>query len=212
MRQAGALVAEDFREFSQLLESATLLAQKKVENGRIFAVTNAGMEAVAMADAVGADGPATLAPISEPLTDNLKRILGEHSLAQLVGVRNPLDVTPMAGETAYADIVDAALADDGVDALIVSCVPLAPSLHTLPKELDDPQAFPQLAGTWARSQKPVVFVVDSGEEYDVLAKRVRERGVPVFRSADEAMRGLSTWLENRLRHPSGKTEKEPVTS
>lgn len=210
MRQAGALVAEDFREFSQLLETATLLSGKTAEQGRIFAVTNAGMEAVAMADAIAGEGPIRLASLGDETDKRLRQILKDRRLDNLVGIRNPLDVTPMAGEAAYGDIIDAALADDEIDAVIVSCVPLAPTLNTLPSELDDPEAFPQLAGRWAESRKPVVFVVDSGEEYDMLARRVRGQGVPVFRSADEAMRRLSLWMANRIRVASGKTEKELV--
>ncbi|HTQ09554.1 MAG TPA: indolepyruvate oxidoreductase subunit beta [Fimbriimonadaceae bacterium] len=199
MRHAGALVANDFREFSQLLEAATLLAGKKVADGRIFAVTNAGMEAVGMADCLSGDWPnVRLDRLGEEFEAEVGKILGEHRLDKLVSRRNPLDLTPMASEAAYAAAVRLALNRDEVDAVIVSCVPLSPTLHTLESELDDPGSFLPLASEWAKASKPVVFVVDSGREYDALAAAVQTRGVPVFRSADEAMRRLAQWIQNRL--------------
>ncbi|HVT14530.1 MAG TPA: indolepyruvate oxidoreductase subunit beta [Fimbriimonadaceae bacterium] len=200
MREAGALVAEDFREFTQLLEMATLLVGKKVSDGRVFAVTNAGMEAVGMADALSIDFPETrLERLSEPFEARLADLLATHRLNTLVSARNPLDLTPMADEIAYGEVVRLALGRDEVDAAIVSCVPLAPTLHTLESEIGDEVSFVNLAREWRDSPKPAVFVVDAGRDYDALARGVREQGVPVFRSADEAMRRLAQWIHNRLQ-------------
>ncbi|MFI5386626.1 MAG: indolepyruvate oxidoreductase subunit beta [Fimbriimonadales bacterium] len=199
MRNAGAMVAEDFREFGQLVETATFLAGKKVQDGRVFAVTNAGMEAVGMADTLSSDQPRIrFDRLAERFEAQLATTLEQHGLAKLVSLRNPLDLTPMANERAYGEIVRLALEQEDVDAVIVSCVPLAPSLHTLSGDLASPGSFLHLAEEWRKSEKPVVFVVDAGREYDALASEVQDRGVPVFRSADEAMRRLSQWMENRL--------------
>lgn len=212
MRDAGALVAEDFREFTQLLETATLLAGKSVSDGRVFAITNAGMEAVGMADSLSSDRPETrLEKLSEPFEAELTAVLLEHRLSSLVSARNPLDVTPMADELAYREVVRLALGREEVDAVIVSCVPLAPSLHTLEGEIADTVSFVNLAREWRDSAKPVVFVVDAGREYDALARGVLEQGVPVFRSADEAMRRLAQWIHNRLANPPAPRERELVT-
>jgi|GEM_PF-3617 len=199
MRHVGALVANDFREFSQLLEMSTLLAGKQVENGRIFAVTNAGMEAVGMADALSSEWPdIRIEPLSEPFEGQIATILGEHRLDKLVSRRNPLDLTPMASEAPYAAAVRLALNREEVDGVIVSCVPLSPTLHTLESELDDPASFIHLASEWSKSLKPVVFVIDSGREYNALADAIQQRGLPIFRSADEAMRRLAQWMQSRI--------------
>lgn len=208
LRHAGALVAGDFREFADLLEMATLFAQRPTLGRRVFAVTNAGMEAVGIADSA-----ASLAPCAGEYAEGLRGRLAAHGLDRLVGVRNPLDLTPMAAEAAYDDVVRWALASDEVDAVLVSCVPLAPGLRTLAGQLDDPCAFPQVVAGWlATSRKPIAMVFDSGPEYNELRRRIREQGVPVFSSADEAARRLARWLERqaaRLLLPSSGIP-EPV--
>lgn len=193
LRRAGAIIVEDFRTFSQVVELATFLAGKKA-GGRIFAVTNAGMEAVGMADSLSGSMPGVNfeAP-AEIFEAELASILERNRLQSLVTLRNPLDLTPMASERVYDEVVKAALARPEVDSLIVSCVPLAPTLHTLADELDDDASFPNLVAGWT-SDKPVVFVLDAGREYDPLADALRKEGLPVFRSADEALRILSLWV------------------
>ncbi len=186
MRHAGAFVAEDFREFGQAVDLATCLLGRCIGAGRVFAVTNAGMEAVAMADA-----GLRFEPPSSVFGESLRQVLSSRQLDRLVDVRNPLDITPTANEAAYDDVVCAALNADEVDAVVVSCVPLAPSLRTLAADADSASSFVHLAKKWlAMSTKPVLFVLDSGPEYDELANRIRRSGMAVFRSADEAARLL----------------------
>lgn len=193
MRQAGALVVDDFREFNQMVDVAACLARRSVGEGRVFAVTNAGMEAVAMADTGISFGS-----LSESLHGELAEILLNRKLRGLVAPRNPLDLTPQAGEVVFNDVVLAASRAEDVDAIIVSCVPLAPSLKTLEADLDDPTSFVSFARSWlAQSEKAIVFALDGGTEYDALATRLREVGVPVFRSADEAARILRRWIEHQ---------------
>lgn len=194
LEQSGALVATSFRDFSQLLEVCTLLGPGREVGHRLFAVTNAGMEAVGMADAIGTDGPLQMETPSEQLRNAIQKALAAHRLDRLVTPANPLDLTPMARELAYDLVVREALAQSEVDLVIASCVPLAPTLRTLAEDLDCPDSFPALVGRWRNGGKPIVFVVDSGSSFDPLAEAVRAQGVPVFRSADEAVRTLGTWL------------------
>jgi len=194
LEHAGALVADSFRDFSQLLEVSASLGSGRAVGGRLFAVTNAGMEAVGMADALSEADRLSLRHPVEPLGGALRSALAKHRLDAMVAVSNPLDLTPMAGEQAYDAVVQAALGSDEVDILIVSCVPLAPTLKTLPADLAGADAFPNLVRQWQKAGKPIVFVVDSGEPFDALASAIRARGVPVFRSADEAVSTLGAWL------------------
>lgn len=193
LESAGALVAEEMREFGQLIELATFLGDRRVEGSNLFGLTNAGFEAVAMADAEGVFH----APNPE-FAETLRQVLERHRLAGLVAARNPLDVTPMADEGAYEDLLQAALARPEVHGAIVSCVPLAPKLRTLGNELADPASFVRFAEGWrSGTTKPVVLVVDSGERFDALRDAVRLAGVPVFDSADEAARRLVRYLTHR---------------
>lgn len=211
VRHAGGLVAESFGEFERLLETATLLAGRHVTGGRLYAVTNAGMEAVGMADALSSGSPVRFASTSERFEVAVRGVLARHRLDRLVSPRNPLDVTPMADEDAYDELVRLALASDEVDALIVSCVPLTPQLKTLPSELGVSGAFPDRVTGWLEeSKKPIVFVVDAGQSYDAFTTAVRERGVPAFRSADEAARCLERYLTVRMAQPAAQTTESFV--
>lgn len=190
VEEAGAIVATDFSEFEHLLELTTLLIDKDPGQGRVFAVTNAGMEAVALADTLPLDLP-------KALESKLTQILADHKLSNLVSPRNPLDLTPMASEQVYAEVIGAALACEEVDALIVSCVPMSPALKTAGGEIDDPGSFatilPDLA---AKTRKPILFVMDAGASYEPLANAVRRQGIPVFRTADAAGKTLRHYLAN----------------
>jgi acyl-CoA synthetase (NDP forming) len=114
----------------------------------------------------------------------------------LVSPRNPLDVTPAAAEAAYDELVQTLLKAPGPDVVIVSCVPLAPALMTLSADLDSSSSFVALAKGWRdQSSKPLAMVFDGGPEYDELRRRVRDTGLPVFRSADQAARLIDRWIE-----------------
>lgn len=193
LRHAGAFVAEDFREFGLALELALGWAGKTTGTGRVFAMTNAGMEAVAMADS-----GLRLTELDDQLKSELDRVLNEHGLRSLVSPRNPLDLTPAADEAAYEAALHVALASEAVDAVVLSCVPLAPTLHSLESELEDVRSFASRAVAWsATAQKPIVIVFDGGAEYDALRRAVRAAGLPVFASADDAARLIGRWTGAR---------------
>ena len=197
---AGAIVVETFREFEQMLELATYLHGKEVGGCRVFAMSNAGMETVGMADAVGGTECSVAMPVlSSELKAQLEEVLAKHQLRGLVNARNPFDITPMAGDQAYEDVMRLMVGSDEVDALIVSCIPLTPHMKTIASEIGEPSSLASvLPAVFESSPKPIVFVVDSGRLYDPLADAVRARGVPVFRSADAAIRALGRYLARRM--------------
>ena len=200
---AGAIVTRSLDDFNSLLELSTLFADMRPNGQNIFAVTNAGMEAVAIADALGeADCPAELASLKNGLSERFAEAMAECKLDGLVSPRNPLDLTPMADEKIYDRMVRLALDSDQVDGLIVSCVPLAPTLRTLAAQLSDGNSFVHLVEGWKQSGKPVVFVLAGGTPYEGLASELRSKGMPVFRSADAAAKALATWLGNRSEFSS----------
>lgn len=209
---AGAIVTETFKEFEQTLELAVAFHRKRVGGRRIAAITNAGLEAVAMADAtVGARYELSMADLAEPTRQALRRTLERHKVDGLVNARNPLDLTPMSTERTYEECAKVFLAADEIDALVISCVPMAPELNTIASLLQRPESLAQrVPALFRQSDKPVLFVVDSGALYDPLARTIREAGVPVFRSCDQAIRSLGRYLCHRAPPAPVVVEPEPV--
>jgi hypothetical protein len=100
------------------------------------------------------------------------------------------------------------LDDAAIDMVIAAIVPLSPSLHTLPTEIDsDEEDSPEhslvgrIATLGRASAKPLIIVVDSGALYDYLADGFQQHGLPVFRSADLAVAALGKYIANRLQFP-----------
>ena len=115
-------------------------------------------------------------------------------LGAIVGVGNPLDVTPILGDAAFAECAAAILGDPCVDVGIVGCVPLSGALQTLAagtghtEDVRSPDSVVQrLARLRERSRKAWVAVVDAGPDYDAMAAALDAAGVPCFRNADRAL-------------------------
>ena len=205
--QAGAFVASDFGEFSDFLRVTMPLRGKTATGNRLAAVSNAGYESVGMADSIRSNSCELVLPTFEPRTEEaVAKLLFDNRLGGLVDVKNPLDITPMAGDTVYADILVEVLGDDGIDAAVVGIVPLTPALQTLApgeghrESILDPGSIAQLLpGVATASEKPVVAVVDSGVLFDPLVEALRAGGLPVFRSADRAVRALCKWIDLKSR-------------
>lgn len=196
---AGALVARSFAEFEQLLETAAATTGRLVRGTRLGAISNAGFETVGFGDWVrpGGDG-AELAALSTDTCAALARVLCEHGLSSLVNVRNPLDLTPMATQAAYAAAARVLLESNTVDALLVAAVPLTPAMPTTGDEIVDTRCLADVLGALgAESSKPIAVVVDAGPAYEPLVTRMRDVGLPVFRSADEAIRVFGRVLAHR---------------
>jgi indolepyruvate ferredoxin oxidoreductase beta subunit len=196
---AGALVVDSFAEFEQLLELSAACHDTPVRGTRLGAISNAGFETVGIADRVrGPKHDISLPALPDTTSASIARVLAEHKLAGLVNVRNPLDLTPMAGEAAYEGAIRAMMECDQIDALLVSAVPLTPALATTEAELGSRETLAEiLARAAAPRAKPIVCVIDSGAAYAPLVSRLRDKGIPVFRSADQAVRSLGRYMCHR---------------
>ncbi len=207
--QAGAMVAETFNVFEGLLRLSCTLHHQTIRGNRLAAISNAGYEAVGIADnLLGEDYRLEIAIFSEDTKSRLRHILSAANLNSLAGVHNPLDITPMASEEVYVEAIEALLDDDNVDVVIAAIVPLTPILHTLPKEMaadnvDCPNdsIITQITRLGKASSKPLVIVVDSGSLYDPMADEFQANGLPVFRSADIAVGVLGKYIRNRQAFP-----------
>lgn len=218
IHQAGAMVADTFNEFEGLLRLSCTLYKKTVSGCRLAAISNAGYEAVGIADNIlGEDYRLEMAGFSQKSVDALHTLLSGAGLDSLTSVQNPLDITPMASADVYRNVIQTLLEDDNIDALVVAIVPLTPILHTLPEELErdndfgtDDSIIKRIARLNQSSPKPLVIVVDSGKLYDPMAEGFQNHGFPVFRSADIAVSVLGKYIHNRIQTSPKRTVNLPV--
>lgn len=206
VRQAGAIVARSFTEFQDLFLLAEYISHKKIQGNRLAAVSGAGFEAVGMADSIQSDDyHIQLATYSLSTVAKIRKILVSKRLDSLVTVGNPLDINPSADDETHALIVDALAQDGAVDAIVVGLDPLSPAMHTL---LDTASpAFSMnakngiiflLSDVIARSEVPIIGVIDGGRLYDPLRDALLKNGIPVFPVCDRAVATVAHYIESRL--------------
>jgi len=197
MENAGALVAETFDDFNDLAALACSFAGREIKHGNTFFLSNAGFEAAGMADGVA--GRVT-AEMSQALADEMNGTLKEFKLDSIVDAKNPLDITPMATDGAIGGVIKAALASGEFSGAVVSMVPLTPAMNTMPKAASWPDDFAKSflkdAAQAARdARKPLLFCVAAGTKYEPYCAYAQELGLPVFRSADRAVKVYGKYLE-----------------
>jgi acyl-CoA synthetase (NDP forming) len=200
--QAGVMVAETIKDFENFIKALILLEGKKVQGQRVGLISNAGFESVIMADNLkGEDGALSLPQFRPETVQKILQALQPLGIDRLQDVHNPLDVTPMADDAAFCGCVEAILADEQVDGVVVSCVPMTAALQTLPPaetHRENIYAEDSLAGRlrkiFKESEKPLVVNIDAGRLYDPLCDYLEKNGLPVFRNCDEAVRFLRKYL------------------
>jgi acyl-CoA synthetase (NDP forming) len=200
---AGVVVADSLTEFEDLARAFTLLRDKRVDGTRLGAISNAGFECVAIADTLGRFD---LPPFDAATAARLEAIYRDARIDSVVDVHNPIDLTPMAGDAAYEQVVRAVMESDGIDVGLVGVVPLTSALNTLPdgdghrEDLAREDGIgPRLSRLKAELPKAWVAVVDAGALYDPLADLLERHGVPTFRTADTALRILGIFAGARRR-------------
>jgi acyl-CoA synthetase (NDP forming) len=195
MSQAGMIVAETIDEFESLIKGLAYLADKKIRGNRVGLITNAGFESVIMADNLrGDNGGLVLGEFSETTTGKINKALAPLGIDRLQDVHNPLDVTPMADDTAFGTCVEALLEEEGIDCVVVSIVPVTAALQTLPPgegHQENIYADNSLAGylirAFKKTDKPMIVNIDAGRLFDPLADYLEKSGLPVFRRCDRAV-------------------------
>lgn len=195
---AGIVVAETLGDFDDLVSLFTLLDGTRVEGVRLGAMSNAGFECVAMADAIGT---MSLPRFGERSSERIRTVFERCRIASVVDLHNPLDLTPMVDDEGYEEIARSILEDESLDGGVIGCVPLSGSLETFPEAdggFGHGSVVARLARLRSGTDKPWVAVVDSGRLFDPMARALEEGGVPTFRSADRALRLFGTFIRRRL--------------
>lgn len=216
--QAGVILAESLADFDDLVSVCALLRDCDPPGVHLGAMSNAGFESVAIADAL--QNGLQLVPFSDATRERIRRVLVQARIDTLVDVHNPLDITPMAGDGAFAEIASLVLADEQVDAAVVGCVPMTGALATLPageehrEDLAAVQSIvPRLGALRRQSRLPWVAVVDAGGLYDAMSAALERESIPTFRTADRAVRVLSLLAHHKVHRAQGAAEDgDPTTA
>ena len=156
---------------------------------KISIVTNAGYETVGSMDILGDTHSARLYDLTANDQKVLKEVLINNQLDNLVAPANPLDLTPMAGEKAYFDCVEAMI-KFGADTVLLGLVPLTNQLET--QELHHVKEFAQQLKKLAnKSDSCIGIVLDVGLCYQEYKDVFQKENLPVFDSMDMAVLGVN---------------------
>ncbi|UCG85919.1 MAG: acetate--CoA ligase family protein [Gemmatimonadota bacterium] len=201
---AGVVVADTLADFDDVTLLACYLNSCSVSGWRLGAVSNAGFERVAIADTLGRFYVPSFTQATERKLDGVLRTAGIDSV---VGVQNPLDLTPITGDALFAEAARVVLEDDNVDVGVVGCVPMTEALNTLGPGQghheslhDESSIVSQIARLRQVTSKAWVAVVDGGTLYDAMAAELQRHEVPTFRTMDRALRVFENYCRGRLRH------------
>jgi acyl-CoA synthetase (NDP forming) len=206
LEQSGVFVAETLAEFENAVRALPALSGKPAAGRRIGLLSNAGFECVILADSLKNGFALELAPLSRHSRALIGDVLKPLGIDRLQDIRNPLDLTPVADDAAFAGCVEVLVGEPAVDCAVISPVPLTAALQTLApsdshhEDILNPQGIGRrLAEIGRRTTKPIVVNLDAGPLYDPLADMLQEAGLPVFRRADEALRFLGKFIRTSLR-------------
>ena len=192
MEDAGVIVTATLDMFEDYTKVFTMLGDRPLHGRRLAVVSNAGFECSAVLDKLYDLVPAALAPATRA---RLAAVLPAIAHAD-----NPVDTTPMATTADFVSACEAILDDAGVDALLVSPIPVTPALDDLAPDLTgshsenihSPGSLPlELIRLFRATRKPLVVNVDSGRLYDDFVTVLQRGGIPVYRKIDRASRALS---------------------
>ncbi|MDC7232798.1 MAG: acetate--CoA ligase family protein [Spirochaetales bacterium] len=196
MKQAGLIVADTMADHLGYIKTFAMLTDKKPRGMGCAVVTNAGYEKANAADNLGR---LKLAELDESCSAALKE-----KLPPFVTVEPLLDLTPMVGDELFVDSIRILLESETVDCVLVSIVPHSGFLHTTDEEI---QAFPQHIASGIvelnkKTDKPLIvsLTATSGldSEYNRMGQILETGGVPVFLSAEQAMKNLEEFTRYHM--------------
>jgi len=174
--KAGAL---SFRDEGELIIAAAAFATQPIPKGnRIGIITNTGGPAVIGTDVLVAAG-CSLPPLSEKTHALLKEKLFPEAT-----VANPVDVLATGGAAHYRACLDAMMADDSFDAILVNFV--------TPFFVDTDSIAKEIAAVNQQGLKPMVCnLMTDKRQWTETVRILKEGKVPCFALPGEAARALA---------------------
>lgn len=182
LTRSGVRFTRSIAEFDAAL--AWLAAYPHLAKGPVALLTNAGFESVNGSDLFDADLPA--ATLTPNAIAGLSRTLATLNLGGLVSPRLPLDLTPMADESAFHASAEILLRDCAV--LVVGLVPFTRKLGT---HGEAACSFAKKLATLAHTAgKPLAVAIDAGPAYEEYRAAFVAENVPTFDRVESALLGL----------------------
>lgn len=180
--RSGVRFTRSIAEFDAAL--AWLAAYPHLAKGPVALLTNAGFESVNGSDLFDAELPA--ASLTPHAVADLSRTLAALNLGGLVSPRLPLDLTPMADESAFHASAEILLRECAV--LVVGLVPFTRKLGT---HGEAARGFAQKLAALARTAgKPLAVAIDAGPAYEEYRAAFAAENVPTFDRVENALLGL----------------------
>ncbi|GAB4244060.1 MAG: acetate--CoA ligase [Thermoleophilia bacterium] len=177
-RRAGVIRAESFEE---IIDFATALATQPLPKGdRVAIITNAGGPGIMAADAVEHAG------LSVAALDSFTATALKAKLPDAASVGNPIDVLGDADPERYRAAVEASLADESVDAIIVI---LTPQAMTQPAETA--RAISQAHD----GSKPILAVFMGGRDVLPGREELVARNLPDYPDPERAVDALRAMVD-----------------
>jgi acyl-CoA synthetase (NDP forming) len=202
MKQAGLVVADTMIDHTEFIKTFALLNGFEVRGNRVAISANAGDETT-----YGSDNLRSLevAEFSRKTQDKLRKIL-----PHFVTIEPLLDLTPMADDAMYEKCIDTILADEKVDALMVSIVPHSAVIHTTDIEIaaNAKNVAARIVELVHKHKKPVAVsvCVSPGADavYNKLGQVLDQGGVPTFLTANRAMLCLNEFIRYHMIRQNGE--------
>ncbi len=181
LAQCGVQRADSVEE---LFDAALAFSKAPLPRGnRVAILTNAGGPGIIIADACEACG-LDVAPLSEESQAKLREILPEEA-----SVSNPVDMIASASPEQVERAMRIIVADDGIDAVIASYVPLA---------LEAPLVARAIRNGAGDTDKPVMAVLMSKRGLPQGMAELQESTIPAYRFPESAARALGAmWKHSR---------------
>lgn len=193
LAQCGVLRAESVEE---LFDVAMAFEGQPIPAGnRVAIVTNAGGPGIIIADACEAAGlkVAALSPATRAILEGI--------LPPEASVRNPVDMIATATGERYREVLDAVLADPGIDAAIAAFVP--------PLGIRQVDVATHIVDAHAqRHDKPLLAVLMGRDGLPEGKAQLQAAGIPAYIFPESAARALAAmykhheWLARPVTEPT----------
>jgi len=175
-KKAGIL---NFMDEGELITAAAAFASQPIPKGnRVGIITNTGGPAVIATD-IMCDAGIELPPLSEKTESLLKEKLFPEA-----AVHNPVDVLATGTAEHYRACLDAMMADDNFDAVLVGFV--------TPFFVDCDSIAREIVAVSKQQKKPIVCnLMTDKQQWTETVKIFKEGGVPCFALPGEAARAMT---------------------
>ncbi|MEW5996057.1 MAG: CoA-binding protein [Candidatus Micrarchaeota archaeon] len=180
-RQAKVM---EVNSLAELFHVVNAFSQPFPKGNRVAVLTDGGGLGVLTADAIEAEG-LKLAELSPATAKVVEEVLPPYG-----NVGNPIDLIADSGPEQYRKALDALLADENVDSIIVIVLFQAPALDS---------SILDIVVSASDQRKKPIFTVAVGGDYTHENRKVWDRyGVPSYDSPDFAVRALKRFTDFSL--------------